>query len=366
MRCNIAIHATNLIIYVKFHVNCGIVFMKDVRSRQGNVAFIRVSAITPLIQQFDKRQETARVLLSRHGIMQSLLEDPYAVVPLQRFVAFFEDAAAALESPFFGAKLGAVFKPADIGPMGMLFSLSPTIKDAFERIAKFVNSVQNATTSSIVQDNDSFIWSYRLADQSIWPRRQDAEYSLAASCQLVRSSFRANWRPQEIHFEHDMPENAEVLSRIFKAPVLFKQSSNRIIMSVEEATRSYRNENKELAMMLERHIGDMISEFDMEQSLASKVRSLIELYVGRRPVTINFLADELGMNPRSLQRQLQREGVSVRSLTRVYRQELAVNLLSARKATVSDVAEALGYADSAVFGRAFKDWTGHPPTHKGH
>lgn len=340
--------------------------MTDARSQPRNVSFIRVSAITPLITQFDKRQEKARFLLARHGIRQSLLNDPYAVIPLQRFVAFFEDAAEALDDRLFGAKLGTVFKPADIGPMGMLFSLSPTIKGAFERIAKFVNSLQNATNSSLVQEGDSFVWSYRISDQAIWPRRQDAEYSLAASCQLVRANFKANWKPQEIHFEHEMPEEADLLRRIFKAPILFKQSSNRIIMSVEDATRVYRTENKELAMILERHIADLIGEIDVGPSMTAKVLSLIEHYVGRSPITIGFLAEELGLNARTLQRQLEREGTSLRRLMQTFRQEQAAHLLSAgKKVRMSEIAQSLGYADSAVFGRAFRSWTGHPPTRKG-
>ncbi len=128
----------------------------------------------------------------------------------------------------------------------MLFSLSPSIKDAFQRISKFVNSLQNSTSSNFVEDGDSFIWTYRIADQSIWPRRQDAEYSLAASCQLVRSNFSSAWRPNEVHFEHEAPADPDVLRRIFRAPVHFRQSSNRMIMRTEDITRVYRSDNKEL------------------------------------------------------------------------------------------------------------------------
>ncbi|MCM2292412.1 AraC family transcriptional regulator [Allorhizobium sp. BGMRC 0089] len=337
--------------------------MKEAQRRVGNVAFIRVVAITPLIHQFEKRQEKARVLLARHRLSQTLLDDPYAVIPLQRFIAFFEDAAEALEDPSFGAKLGSVVKPGDIGPLGMLFSLSPTIMVAFDRISKFVNSLQNSTSSHFVEEEDTFVWSYRIADQSIWPRRQDAEYSLAASCQLVRSNFSSGWKPEEVHFEHDAPPDADILRRIFRAPVLFRQSSNRIIMRKEDITRVYRSDNKELAAILERHIADLIGETEVGQSLTAKVTALIEHYVGRRPVTIGFLAEELGMNARTLQRQLEREGTSVRTLTQAYRQQLAANLLAAGgKTSISDIAQTLGYADSAVFGRAFKTWTGRAPS----
>ncbi|SIQ30472.1 AraC-type DNA-binding protein [Rhizobium sp. RU35A] len=340
--------------------------MREAYRGAGNVAFIRVAAITPLIHQFDKRQEKARVLLARHRLSQSQLEDPYAVIPLQRFIAFFEDAAHALEDPYFGAKLGSVFKPADIGPLGMLFSLSPTIKDAFERIARFVNSLQNSTSSSFVEDGDACVWTYRIADQSIWPRRQDAEYSLAASCQLVRSNFSSAWKPEEVHFEHDAPADPEVLRRIFRAPVLFRQSSNRMIMRTDDITRVYRSDNKELAAILERHILDLIGETDVGSSLTSKVTTLIEHYLGRRPITIGFLSEELGMNARTLQRQLEREGTSVRTITQAYRRQLAANLLAAgKKTSVAEIAQTLGYADSAVFGRAFKGWTGHAPSRTG-
>lgn len=338
--------------------------MNEAHKPTRDVAYIRVSAIKPLLEQFEKRQGKARELLTRHGIMPSLLSDPYAVIPLQRFVAFFEDAAAALDDPLFGAKLGAILKPGDMGPMGLLFSLSPSIMDAFERISKFVNSLQNTTNSGLVQDGENLIWSYRISDNSIWPRRQDAEFSLAASCQLVRANFKASWRPTEVHFEHEMPSEPDAIRRIFKSPVLFKQSSNRIVMNLEEAARVYRNENKELSLILERHMSDLMHETDVGQSITSKVKSLIEFYIGRRPITIGLLAEELGITPRTLQRRLSDEGATIRNLTLSCRQEMARNLLSAKHSTMSDVAQALGYADGAVFCRAFKGWTGHPPSQK--
>ncbi|THF47110.1 AraC family transcriptional regulator [Allorhizobium terrae] len=336
--------------------------MNDILKPARSLAFIRVAAIKPLLEQFASRQSKARELLHKHRILLSVLDDPYAVIPLHRFVAFFEDAASSLDAPVFGAKLGATLTPGDIGPMGVLVSFSPTIRSAFENLSKFVNSLQNSTTSSVRQDGDILIWSYRIADDSIWPRRHDAEYSLAASCQLIRTNFKVNWRPMEVHFEHEAPEQAEAIRRIFKAPVLFKQSSNRIIMNVEEADRVYRTENKELTLILERHIGDLINETNVGNSITAKVKSLIELYIGVRPITIGLIAEELGLKPRTLQRRLEDEGTTIRILTQACRQELASRLLSTSASTMSDVAQALGYADGAVFSRAFKGWAGHPPS----
>ncbi|MBC2775245.1 AraC family transcriptional regulator [Rhizobium sp. AQ_MP] len=326
-----------------------------------SVTYIRVAALTPFIEYLQNAGVSPITLLERHAIPSSQLADPYALIPLHHFVAFLEDGAAATDDDAFGAKLGAHLKPADIGPMGILFSVSPTINIALQRIARLANSLQGATNSGVVEEEGTLTWSYALTDRSIWPRRQDAEYSMAATCELVRSCFRTNLNPLEVHFEHERPAKIEPLKRIFRAPILFSQSSNRLVYDAKEADRVYRGEDKFLVATLERHIADLISETKPEEGLSEKVRFLIQLYLGRRPVTTAFLAQELKMSLRTLQRRLDDEGTSVRALIREHRSELATSLLERPDSSASNVALALGYADGAAFSRAFKDWTGRSP-----
>ena len=326
-----------------------------------SVTYIRVAALTPFIEHLQNAGVSPATLLDRHAIPSSQLGDPYALIPLHHFVAFLEDAAAATGDDAFGAKLGAHLKPADIGPMGILFSVSPTIHIALQRIARLANSLQGATNSGVVEEEGTLTWSYALTDRTIWPRRQDAEYSMAATCELVRSCFRANINPLEVHFEHERPARIEPLKRIFRAPILFSQSSNRLIYDVEETDRVYRSEDKFLIATLERHLADLISEMKPEDGVSEKVTFLIQLYLGRRPVTTTFLAQELGMSLRTLQRRLDDEGTSVRALMRKHRSELASGLLERAGTRAANVALALGYADGAAFSRAFKDWTGQSP-----
>lgn len=326
-----------------------------------SVTYIRVAALTPFIEHLQNAGVSPATLLDRHAIPSSQLGDPYALIPLHHFVAFLEDAAAATGDDAFGAKLGAHLKPADIGPMGILFSVSPTIHIALQRIARLANSLQGATNSGVVEEDGTLTWSYALTDRTIWPRRQDAEYSMAATCELVRSCFRANLNPLEVHFEHERPAKIEPLKRIFRAPILFSQSSNRLIYDVEETDRVYRSEDKFLIATLERHLADLISEMKPDDGVSEKVNFLIQLYLGRRPVTTTFLAQELGMSLRTLQRRLDDEGTSVRALIRKHRSELAAGLLERPDTRAANVALALGYADGAAFSRAFKDWTGQSP-----
>lgn len=325
-------------------------------SKMPAIASIRASVLIPLVQQIDKKSGKADLLLASHGILRSQLDDSYAVVPMARYVALFEDAARIIGEPALGARMGVQFKPGDIGPIGVLFSISPTIRAAFQRLSKFVNAVQGATNSGTVDDDDSVIWSYRLTDPAMWPRRQDSEFSLAASCQLVRSCFNRSWRPAEIHFEHAAPRDATTLETIFRAPIRFGQSGNRIIVTRQDADRLYRVEDTALAAVLERHIADIVGDTDEEPQLQDKVLALISIYLGHKPLSVADVAAELGMSARTLQRRLSLEGVSLRALIRSHRQNVASTQLSS-KIQKSQIAESLGYADGTVFWRAMKSWS---------
>ncbi|KAA1177251.1 AraC family transcriptional regulator [Rhizobium tropici] len=326
-------------------------------SKMPAFASIRASVLIPLVQEIDRRSRKTDLLLASHGILRSQLEDPYAVLPMARYVALFEDAALVTGEPCLGARMGVGFKPADIGPIGMLFALSPTIRSAFERLSRYVNAVQGATSSGVFEENGDFVWSYRVDDPSMWPRRQDSEFTIAASCQLVRSCFRRGWRPIEIHFEHRAPRDTSSLSRIYAAPILFGQSGNRIIMSKMEADRVHRAEDKGLIEILLRHIADLLDRPGSEATFTEKVQSLIGIYLGHRQITIAAFASELQMSPRSLQRKLSLEGTSLRILIQEYRQALvSLHLKRENGSSMTEIARIAGYADNTVLWRARRTW----------
>jgi len=325
-------------------------------SRMPVIAAIRASVMTPLVQHIDKRSGKTDLLLAAHGILRSQLDDPYAVVPMARYVALFEDAARVAEEPALGARLGTLFKPGDIGPIGMLFSLSATIRAAFDRLGKYVNAVQGGTNSGQFDEDDNLVWTYRLKDPAMWPRRQDSEFSMAASCQLVRACFNRGWKPVEVHFEHLAPRDTSTLERIFRAPLRFGQSGNRIVVAKADADRVYRVEDAALAHVLERHIADIVGDTDTEPSFTDKVTALIGIYLGHKPISVPDLAAEMGMSARTFQRRLSEQNSSLRQLVRDYRQGVS-DMQLAGNVQKSRIAEALGYADSTVYWRATKNWT---------
>jgi AraC-like DNA-binding protein len=74
------------------------------------------------------------------------------------------------------------------------------------------------------------------------------------------------------------------------------------------------------------------------------------------------LAAALNLSTRSLHRQLQKEGASLRQLKELARMERAKQLLTRTSQSIKRVAFAVGYCNEKSFSRAFRNWTGETPS----
>lgn len=336
----------------------------------GPMPMIRVSSLAPVLHALDRRDQdgpaepgqTGRVatLLSRHLLSRETVADAYAEIPLPRYVALLEDAAELAEDPFLCARVGTRFRPADLGPVGLIFAASATLRRGLERLARNLASWQDGTTIRLETDRDSVIWTYRIAMSDIGPHRQDSEYTLAATLALARDVFGAAGRPQEIHVEHDAPPGAVGLTRILGLRPSFGQSANRLIFARATAERAVRSEDAGLMAVLLRHVEDLRRPATAGD-LVTRVRGLIALHLGQRPVTLALIAAELNLSTRSLQRRLAEAGTALRPLVLQARLDMAQSQLREGRIPNAEIARRLGYADSTALWRAFKTATGTSP-----
>lgn len=69
----------------------------------------------------------------------------------------------------------------------------------------------------------------------------------------------------------------------------------------------------------------------------------------------------MGISPRTLQRQLQVEGICFRQMIAETRFRAAIALLSRTDISIAEVAGRLGYSTPSGFSRAFATWAGCTP-----
>jgi len=329
------------------------------------VASVRISVVRAVFDEFARRGGDIHAIRRRYGLQAGLFDDPALTIPIARYVAMFEDMAARVADPLFGARFGIALRPADLGPAGLLISRSASIHAALRRMTSYFNSLQSATQSDLTENDGYILWTYRLEDPMLWPRRQDAEFTVTSMVQLLRAGFRWNWKPIAVHFEHSAPEKGEdtaALSRLLGAPLQFNSVTNGVLFDAAEAHQVFRQEDRDIVEIFERYLLELVVPFRPMHSWRDRVLALTASGLDRKNVSLTRLAVDLGVAPRSLQRHLAEEGTSLRALLNEHRAGIAERYLQSGSGSIAGLAETLGYADGTALWRAHRRWQGQSPS----
>ncbi len=326
-----------------------------------SVPMIRSSVVNQVITAILHCNNGGAFLRREHNI-RTTSTDLYDQMALARYLQLFEDAATLANDPLFGARLGHSLPPGELlGPIGFLVLSSRNLRQGMEAMAQFIKIWQDITDITLHDQDDVALWSYRITDEKMWPRRQDAEFTLTATCIMVRAFLGGNWTPLEVHFEHKRPAEWRELQSMFRAPLRFDQPANTLLIEHADLDRPVQGAHAGFAPFLRRHMEDMLISTDQDMQLVEQVRRIVMRDLGRAGVNVASLATELGIPARSLQRYLADEGSSVREIIREVRQGQARSLLHIKPRQVGAVAHAVGYTDPSAFWRAFKAWEGMSP-----
>jgi AraC-like DNA-binding protein len=321
---------------------------------------IRANLLAPILEPLAVRGFDTTAILRSHALPTTQPIDPYQLIPLAGYVALFEHAAVLLEDPFFGLKLGQAFQPEHLGPLGFMFRAANNLGEALRQLSSYVNVWQSGTHLDLVSAGETAICTYQIDNPQLRPRRQDAEYSVAAFCSLIRNFLGTAWSPLEVHFEHAGTTH-RAYTRTFHAPVFFSQNLNRLVLRQSDLSRAGICSDRAMVPFMERHLHDLARESREAPTFSSQVSHLIAARIGMGPITLPAIAAELGLPPRSFQRRLAEERTSFRRLVRDHRRSLAEALIKNQASTVTSIAHTVGYAETAVLSRAFKTWTGTSP-----
>jgi len=334
-------------------------------SKRPKAPMIRANVLAAVVAELVRKGADIDGLLREHIESVESIRNPYGEIPLAGFIRFFEAAAVAVGDPFLGARLGAQLQPEEFGPLGVVFVAAPSLQAALSRLGFFLQAWQGGTSVELEVRADTAEWNYQIENPQIRPRRQDAEFSLSATCGFIRTLLGSRWSPIEVHFEHSAPDCAEskrsTLQKIFGAPVYYDQSINRLIFERSDLARKVSTTKQAIAPFLEQHLFDLMRGREEDETFASQVSFLVAKRLGRRSLDIHSLASELGVSARTFQRRLHEEGTTLRRLIQEQRRRIAEPLLQGGDTPIMSIAHNVGYTDPTVFSRAFKAWRGRSP-----
>ena len=178
---------------------------------------------------------------------------------------------------------------------------------------------------------------------------------------LCRNIASSDFNPTTVEFQHDAPADTFEHRRLFRCPIKFGAPLNRLHFASSNLTLPIAKADAGLCALLDRHAEELLAKYPPRDSLVDQVRSIITTEFRGGDPSLEHVAAQLGLTPRTLQRKLQELGTSHNELLEQMRRQLAMRYLREREMAICEVAYLLGFSESSSFHRAFKRWTGLTP-----
>ena len=125
---------------------------------------------------------------------------------------------------------------------------------------------------------------------------------------LCRNIASPHFTPVAVEFQHESPADISEHLRLFCCPVRFGAPSNRFTFASDVLSLSIERADASLCAVLDRHAEEMLAKYPPRDSLVDRVQSIITNEFRGGDPSLDRIADQLGLTPRTLQRKLHELG----------------------------------------------------------
>ena len=299
-------------------------------------------------------------LFREENIDPELMFDSGARIPLDRYQRLDLKAAEISGDPFFALKGAEYFRPAHLGALGFAWLARSSLRTAFNRLSRYARLINEKLTVELDEDHEFFYVridaQLPLLNERI---REDGQHAaLIKICRVIAGN---GFNPARLSFQQDQPEDTGFYFELFRCPIGFGAAHTEFIIHLEDVDKRLTGSNDQLARLNEHIVVKYLAHSEKED-IVNRVKAAIIDQLSSGVVTENSIADGLYMTPRNMHRRLQKDNTSFKLLLTEVRKDLALQYIQDRSKTLTEISFMLGFSEVSSFSRAFKNWTGKPPS----
>ncbi len=289
------------------------------------------------------------------------LDVPETLISHRDAITVVRRALALMPISEMGLALGQRAKVTERGALALGKLSAATLGDAMSLSVRHAASAGHLLQVREVVSSDGQQLLAESFPGEVDLQRFLVDLTFAAVVQVRRQITSARYSPSQVEFVGEAPSNADAYEAFFGCPVHFGCLRNALITSPHWLGFRLPWANvlasRLSTQLLERQAGRLQSMsavgFSVERAIRRGLPQVADLAE---------VAASLNLSERTLRRQLAQAGLSYRQLVDEGRKSLAFELMSRRHRPVAEVAAATGFSDPRAFTRAFKRWTGLPPS----
>ncbi|WP_456822559.1 AraC family transcriptional regulator [Bradyrhizobium sp. USDA 4502] len=306
----------------------------------------------------------ADAILRDTNIALADVHSPQARISLTQLMTVCQNALRLSTDRHLPYRIGGSIHISTYGMYGYALLCCPDFRKAMEFAMRYHALAAPLVAIEFREDKASARWAiepnlYALTDSALY--RFVTEMQIGIHISLMRDIMGPGFVPAEIRLAYSEASDFELPFDQVRCPVRFDQPVNEIVFTAQWLDRSADLGNKTTYPTIVALCDDLLGDLKLRVGVAGKIRAVLLRDIANPP-SFEAIAKLLGMNDRSLRRQLRQQGFSFRGLRDELRTQIALKYLRNTTLSNEDIALALGFSDAANFRRAFHRWTNKAPS----
>jgi AraC-like DNA-binding protein len=297
------------------------------------------------------------------GVSPEELHLPTKLISLNQVMTGYRNAmrlSPDLDLPF---RIGSSVHVSAYGMYGYAILCSMVFRETMNFALKYHALAVPVCAISFDEKNGQGVWTIEpIHHSSIGPKlyRFIVELQLGIHISLHRDIMGSSFKPSEISLTYGPCEDFRLTPELVGCPLRFNRPANRITFDSKWLDQTPKLGARVTYASLVALCDELLADIASRVGSAGRVRSILLEDIANRP-SFEAIAKLLGTTPRTLRRQLQKQGTSYRDLVDELRVQIAIKYLAETNMTNEDIAFALGFSDAANFRHAFRRWTQRAP-----
>lgn len=269
--------------------------------------------------------------------------------------------AEQLNEPDLALKLPASSGPYILTPESLSFIHAPTLR----HWATGIDQAQELTSPAFEIEfrdlGDICTLSWRLNYPTSSNPRQLEEAFASIGIEVMSRGLGIPTKPERIDFSHPRPESTDTHHSLFGAHVYFDMPIMKIYAKTELFDRPLAERDINIYEAFEKQTNEELKKLDRKNFFFANLNKYVLKGLIYNCLSIEWVAQQMFISSRSLERRLQEAGTSFRAVKKQIIMETAKSALTDSEQTLSTIAINLGYSELSAFSRAFKNATGYSP-----
>jgi AraC-like DNA-binding protein len=282
-----------------------------------------------------------------------------AFIPLRAAIQATESAAEATATPDFGRRLAQRQGIEILGPVGVAARTSATVADALAIFGTYMaaySPVIAIRVAPLTNPLRSFLTIEFLLDNAP-PHPQTTELSLGVSLRVLRFLMGAEYAPMAVHLPHDPLTTKSDYVRYFGCTPQFAARAAGFAVHTADLRRPLHRDD-----VAHRAVVDYLNRITPHDAgIVESVRTIVRQLLPTGAATLDVVADQFNLHPKTLQRRLAEENTTFAALVEQVRKDAADRYLRSTGISLTHLARELGYAEQSVLTRSCKRWFGTGP-----